>query len=158
MQSTDQSSLLIRDARPEDFERLHAIDRAAFPPELAYSRRELAQWIGSRGCRTWVAEAAGEVVGFAVACVERRGLAHLATLDVAPGRQRRGVGGRLLATAEAWLWEAGAREIALETAVGEAGARAFYERHGYRAVRRLPRYYRRGLDAWLMVKERATRA
>jgi [ribosomal protein S18]-alanine N-acetyltransferase len=158
VQSTDQSSLLIRDARPGDFERLHAIDRAAFPPELAYSRRELALWIGSRGCRTWVAEAAGEVVGFVVACLERRGLAHLATLDVVPEQQRRGVGGRLLATAEAWLWEAGARRIALETAAGEAGARAFYERHGYRAVRRLPRYYRRGLDAWLMVKEQATRA
>ncbi|HEX5759013.1 MAG TPA: GNAT family N-acetyltransferase [Thermoanaerobaculia bacterium] len=148
----DQSP--IRDARPEDFDRLLAIDRAAFPPALAYSRRELAAWMGGRGCRTLVAEEAGEVVGFVLACLARRGLAHLVTLDVAPERQRGGLGGRLLAAAEEMLWAAGARAIELETPVGEAGARAFYERHGYRVLRRLPRYYRRALDAWAMVKER----
>ncbi|MGH9363111.1 MAG: GNAT family N-acetyltransferase [Thermoanaerobaculia bacterium] len=150
----DQSPIELRAARPEDFDRLLAIDRAAFPPELAYSRRELAAWMGGRGCRTLVAEDAEGIVGFVVACLGRRGDAHLVTLDVAPGRQRGGIGGRLLAAAEEWLWGAGAAAIALETPAGEGGARAFYERHGYSAVRRLPRYYRRGRDAWLMVKAR----
>lgn len=151
----DQPPLTLRPARPEDFERLLAIDRTVFLPVLAYSRRELAAWMGGRGCRTLVAEQDGEVVGFVVACRARRGLAHLVTLDVAARCQRRGVGSRLLAAAEQWLWESGAWVITLETAAGEAGARPFYERHGYRAVRRLPGYYSGKLDGWLMVKEQA---
>jgi ribosomal protein S18 acetylase RimI-like enzyme len=156
--------LTLRAARAEDFESLLAIDRAAFAPGLAYSRRELATWMGGRGCRTLVAEEGDEVVGFVVACRGRHGvdrsparrhsrLGHLVTLDVAPVRQRRGVGGRLLAAAEEWLWESGVSAIALETPVDEAGARAFYERHGFRATRRLPGYYAGRMDAWLMVKE-----
>ncbi|MGH9363374.1 MAG: GNAT family N-acetyltransferase, partial [Thermoanaerobaculia bacterium] len=145
--------LTLRAARADDFERLLAIDRAAFPPALAYSRRELATWMGGRGCRTLVAAEGEEVVGFVVVCRGRHGLGHLVTLDVAPGRQHRGVGSRLLAAAEEWLWESGVRAIALETAAGEAGARAFYERHGFRATRRLPGYYGGRIDGWLMVKE-----
>jgi ribosomal protein S18 acetylase RimI-like enzyme len=150
----DQSLVTLREARPEDFERLLAIDQVAFPPALAYSRRELRLWMGGRGCRTLVAEAGGEVAGFVLACRARHGLAHLVTLDVDPGRQRLGLGSRLLAAVEEWLWEADASMIALETPAGEAGARPFYERHGYRAVRRLPGYYASRLDGWLMVKER----
>ncbi len=150
----DQAPLTLRAARADDFDRLLAIDRAAFPPALAYSRRELAAWMDGRGCRTLVAEEGDAVVGFVVACRARHGLAHLVTLDVAPGCQRRGIGGRLLAAAEEWLWQSGAAAITLETAAGEAGARAFYERHGFRATRRLPGYYGGRVDGWLMVKER----
>jgi ribosomal protein S18 acetylase RimI-like enzyme len=161
----DQPSLTLRSARAGDFDRLLAIDRAAFPPALAYSRRELAACMGGRGCRTLVAEEGEVVVGFVVACWTRRGsdgdrargpsrLGYLVTLDVVPGRQRRGIGSRLLAAAEEWLWESGAPAIVLETAAGETGARPFYERHGFRATRRLPGHYGGRIDAWLMIKER----
>jgi ribosomal protein S18 acetylase RimI-like enzyme len=42
--------------------------------------------------------------------------------------------------------------VFLETAVDNAAAIAFYERHGYRVLQTLPRYYHGELDALLMGK------
>ncbi|HVT19706.1 MAG TPA: GNAT family N-acetyltransferase [Thermoanaerobaculia bacterium] len=149
----------IRDYLPSDFERLYEIDHAAFSAELAYSREELAHYVAARGGRTVVAEEGGGIVGFAVGG-GRRGLGHIVTLDVAPQWQRQGIGSRLLAELEASLARQGARAIALETAVGEEGARHFYEKHGYVVVERIRGYYDGGLDAFLMIKRlsRAVRA
>jgi ribosomal-protein-alanine N-acetyltransferase len=151
--------VLIRDYLPSDFERLYEIDHAAFSEELAYSREELGYFVAARGGRTVVAEEGGEIVGFAVGG-GRRGLGHIVTLDVAPQWQRQGIGSRLLAELEAALARQGARAIALETAVGEEGARHFYEKHGYAVVERIRGYYDGRLDAFLMIKRlsRAVRA
>lgn len=147
------TTAILRDYSPHDFERLHAIDQAAFPPELAYSRAELATYLALPGAHTLVAEAGGEVAGFVLG-LRRRREGHVVTLDVMPRRQREGLGGRLLAAIEAWMWAGGARRISLETLAGEEGARAFYEKHGYAVKRRLRGYYDGTLDAWSMVKRR----
>jgi ribosomal-protein-alanine N-acetyltransferase len=146
----------LREYEPGDFERLFEIDRAAFARDLAYSRAELRSYVGSPRCRTLVAEEGGEVVGFAIACRERGGSAHLVTLDVPPARQRRGIGSRLLAAVEAQLAAAGLRTVVLETPADEDGARRFYEKHGYGVVRRLAGYYQGRRDAWMMVKRTAS--
>jgi predicted N-acetyltransferase YhbS len=65
----------------------------------------------------------------------------LARVQVHPSRQRQGVGGRLLRAAEA-----AARDLGLEalhlTVRGGTGAEAFYARHGYVVVGRIPRALR----------------
>ncbi len=50
--------MIIREYRPADFERLLAIDHAAFVPALAYSRSELRYYVLARRGKTLVAEAA----------------------------------------------------------------------------------------------------
>ena len=144
--------MLIREAGSEDLERLHEIDRAAFAPALAYSRAELRFHMLTRDSRTLVAEEGGAAVGFVVARRIGGGRGTVITLDVAPGRQRQGIGGELLAAIEAWLEGVGVREVFLETPADESGARPFYEKHGYRAVRRLRGYYKGRLDAFGMTK------
>ncbi len=62
----------------------------------------------------------------------RRG--HLETLIVDARCRRRGIGGRLLATAADWARGRGATEMLLTTWVGNAEADAFYERLGYRVL------------------------
>jgi ribosomal protein S18 acetylase RimI-like enzyme len=144
--------VLIRAAGPDELERLHEIDRAAFAPALAYSRAELRFHLQARRGRTLVAELGGVVVGFVVARQVAVLRGTVITLDVAPGHQRQGIGGALLAAIERWLLGQGVREVRLETPADESGARQFYEKHGYRLLRRLPGYYNGALDAFSMAK------
>jgi ribosomal protein S18 acetylase RimI-like enzyme len=144
--------VIVREYRPEDFERLYQIDHAAFAPALAYSRPELRYYLTSRRSHTLVAEEDGEVVGFVNARCAQRGWGMVTTLDVAPGRQRQGIGARLLAAIEEWLAAQGVRVVALETPADESGARQFYEKHGYQLGGRVRGYYHGRLDAFSMVK------
>lgn len=145
----------LRDYEPRDFESLFEIDRAAFASDLAYSRAELRFYVRSPRCRTLVAEDGGEVVGFAIGCMERAGSGHLVTLDVRPGHQRQGTGRRLLRGIEEKLAAMGATAFFLETPAEEDGARSFYEKQGYLVIRRERGYYNGRRDAWRMVKRPA---
>jgi [ribosomal protein S18]-alanine N-acetyltransferase len=148
----EEGCVIVRAYRAADFERLYRIDQAAFVPELAYSRSELRYYLAARRGRTLVAEMDDVVVGFVIARLMQRGWGTVITLDVMPGWQRRGVGGRLLAAIESWLATAGVQVVALETPADESGARQFYEKHGYRVGGRVPGYYHGRLDAFGMVK------
>lgn len=77
--------------------------------------------------RGWVAEIAGEVVGFAYA---DRGDGSIWALFVDPEREGLGAGSRLLRLAAAWLFEIGYDEVWLGT---EPGTRAhgFYAAQGW---------------------------
>ena len=142
----------IREYKPADFARLYEIDHAAFSEDIAYSQLELQFYLRSRRCRTLVAEDAGAIIGFVVACSEPRKLGHIITIDVTPHRQRQHVGSSLLAEAEQWLWQKGAEAIYLETPVDDAGARGFYDKHGYFVFERFEGYYNGSLDAFVMMK------
>jgi ribosomal-protein-alanine N-acetyltransferase len=144
----------IRPYRPSDVARLYAIDRAAFPPALAWSLAELRHFLGQPRGRTLVAEDGGEIVAFVTGSLAEPLVGHIATLDVLPAWQGRRVGSQLLAELERWLWSQGAERIALETPASQEGAHGFYARQGYATVGRLPHYYGRRRDAYLMVKER----
>lgn len=142
----------IRQYKPEDFDRLYEIDHEAFSEEIAYSHLELQYYLRSRKCRTLVAEDDGEIVGFVIGCSEPRKLGHIITIDVTPHRQRQQMGSRLLSEIEAWLWQKGAEAIYLETPVDDAGARGFYDKHGYFVLERIEGYYYDTLDAFVMMK------
>jgi GNAT superfamily N-acetyltransferase len=58
--------------------------------------------------------------------------AYLATLAVAAEAEGRGVGRALMEAAEVWAHARGHRVLALDVFAGNVGARAFYERLGYR--------------------------
>ena len=160
----------LREFRREDFESLWRIDQECFAPGIAYSRLELAAYIRLRGAFTIVAEsipdrrektgtaAPGEgssleLMGFIVAQITRRGVGHILTINVPSASRRFGVGSKLLATAEERLRAAACRSLELETAVDNAGALAFYKRHGYSVVKTIPRYYTNGVDAFVLEKE-----
>ncbi|HVG18847.1 MAG TPA: GNAT family N-acetyltransferase [Blastocatellia bacterium] len=142
----------IREYRPADFDRLYEIDHEAFDEDIAYSHLELQYYLRSRKCRALVAEDGGEIVGFVIGCSEPKKLGHIITIDVTPHRQRQQMGSRLLAEIEAWLWQRGAEAIYLETPVDDAGARGFYDKHGYFVLERIEGYYHDTLDAFVMMK------
>jgi len=152
-QSKPQDSTVeIREYRPADFERLYEIDHAAFTDGIAYSRLELQYYLCSRKCRTLVSQEGDEIVGFVVGCSEPRKLGHIITIDVIPHRQRQHIGSNLLGEIEKWLWRQGAEAIYLETPVDDAGAKGFYDKHGYFVFDRFEGYYNNSLDAFVMMK------
>ena len=141
----------IRGYKNADFKRLYEIDHAAFPKGIAYSHLELQFYIRSRKSCTLIAEADDEIVGFVIGCSEPRRLGHIITIDVIPHKQRQRIGSRLLDEIERWLWDQGIEAIYLETPVDDAGAQAFYEKHGYFVLERIEAYYNDSLDALVMM-------
>jgi len=151
-------AFLIRDANPDDFDKLWRMDQECFPPGISYSRMELKVYMRRRGAFTLVAEqppsskAQAPIAGFLVA-EAGRGVGHIITIDVIPSTRRSGVGSQLLRAAEERLRAAGCRAVALETAVDNLSALAFYKRHGYAVIKTWPRYYSNGVDALVLRKE-----
>lgn len=142
----------IRDFQLSDLPRLTEIDQSCFSPGVAYSREELAGFIGHRSSRTWVAEEDGRIVGFAVAGREPVRIGHIVTIDVVEDSRRKHVGTRLMDSAEEWARKAKLQLMYLETAENNVAAQAFYAARGYRKVELIDRYYSDGQSAWVMVK------
>ena len=148
-------SFRIRKFQKKDFETLWQIDQVCFDAQMAYSRREMAFYMGRPGAFTLIAE--GErnaTLGFIVAETQRRS-GHIITIDVVAEARRLGVGSALLKAAEEQLLEAGARVVALETAVNNEAAIRFYREKGYFVEKTVRGYYSGQLDALVMVKELA---
>jgi len=143
----------LRESKPGDFDRLYAIDQECFPPGIAYSRRELAQFNKLQGAFTLVAETTRKTIaGFIVAQKHHRGMGHVVTIDVLAPYRRSGLGSLMMHEVEARLHAAGCDAMFLEAAVDNLPAIRFYERFGYVIVKELPQYYPNGLDGYLLVK------
>jgi ribosomal-protein-alanine N-acetyltransferase len=147
----------LREYREDDFLQLWRIDQDCFAPGIAYSKLELKTYIRRKNSFTLIAEEAGEdrarsILGFVVA-ESGRGVGHIITIDVVAKARRLGVGRELLDRAEERLRGAGARAVALETAVDNHPALAFYKRQRYFLVKTIPRYYSNGVDALVLKKD-----
>jgi ribosomal-protein-alanine N-acetyltransferase len=137
-----------RRAAPRDVRGLAELVAARLPDLAAsWDADALALELERPGSAAWVVREAGEVVGGAVA----RGAAdevELLWIAVESGRQRRGVGRRLLSALLGWADESAAC-VLLEVRASNGPARALYERLGFVVLGRRPRYYRDGEDAVL---------
>jgi [ribosomal protein S18]-alanine N-acetyltransferase len=150
-------SLRLRAYEAKDFERLYALDHLCFPAGIAYSKWMLRHFLKMPSANCIVATDGKEIPGFIIT-EEAAPLGHILTLDIAESYRRRGLGTKLLQRAEAGLLERGVTEMVLETAVENAAGVAFWQRHGYRTVATLKRYYLGRLDAFEMRKKRGNPA
>jgi GNAT superfamily N-acetyltransferase len=131
-------SLLLRPATPEDASHVAQIlidTRATFMPYApsAHTEHELRAWVAGHlvpGGGVTVAEQAGAVVAL-MAVEQADGIAWITQMAVTPSLVARGIGRRLLDQAIATL----PTPIRLCTFQANAGARRFYERHGFRPIR-----------------------
>jgi len=145
----------LRTYEPADFEILYEIDQACYEPSIAYSRRELRNYLRFPGAGCVVAESVEKgsprIVGF---CITAHRAAHgyIVTIDVLRPYRRHGAGSLLLAECEHRLASAGIREVSLETATDNSSAIAFWQKHGYRKLKIQKNYYPGGRDAFSMSK------
>jgi ribosomal-protein-alanine N-acetyltransferase len=96
-----------------------------------------------------VVEDVGRIVGYGGIMVVD-GDAHVMTIAVRPERRRQGLGTRVMAALFDAALERGARHLTLEVRVSNHGAATLYERFGFVAEGRRPRYYQDEEDAIIM--------
>jgi ribosomal protein S18 acetylase RimI-like enzyme len=136
--------ITLRRARPDDGAALKAILYDTFEstwrPQLSAAAAEAfraedrpAVYVTARGLEFWVAERAGEVVGFVDWETD-----FVNALHVCAAHARTGVGARLMDHAEAAIAAAGHKAVRLETDTFNARSQAFYAKRGYREVERYP--------------------
>ncbi len=137
-----------------DLPRLHALDRACFPPRIAYGKAQLRALLEHPSALSAIAYQRARVVGFIILrprLRRSRGVAitllHLLTIDVAPEARRAGVGSLLMHWALDEVKRVSARGLELEVAVDNAAAQAFYARFGFKVTGTISGYYPDGLDA-----------
>jgi len=142
---------------PEDFPVLLAIDKACYPPGIAYSRRELSEYMQFPGADCLLAETAGAIIAFLLTA-HRGSEGHIITIDVLEPYRRSGVGSLMLEAAEKRLAAQGVTVAVLETAINNHSAIWFWEKHGYVNRGILKNYYPGPVDAYSMTKSlRASR-
>jgi [ribosomal protein S18]-alanine N-acetyltransferase len=128
----------IRAIEARDVDTILEIQRVS--PEIA----QWALWDYERVARNemagWVFEEAAEVRGFLVA---RRVVDDLEILNLAVtlAARRQGIGSALLRHSIDWGTEATAGKAFIEVRASNLAALRFYERHGFRATGRRPKYY-----------------
>jgi ribosomal protein S18 acetylase RimI-like enzyme len=142
-----EAALRIRLARAADVDGLARLETAAFSADRL-SRRSFAALVRSPSAILLIGRAGDALAGYALV-LTRRGsrTARLYSLAVAPAAAGRGIGGRLLAAAEAAAKARGAEHLRLEVRSDNPSAIALYERRGYRRVGALPNYYEDGAEA-----------
>jgi GNAT superfamily N-acetyltransferase len=119
--------------------------RGADPAERTKLRRRIGEVVAAADSAILVAERGGRLIGLAEVYVRGdedvparvpRRYAHLQSMVVEEKHRRGGVGRTLLRAAEDWARERGAAEMRLDVWEFSDGPLAFYERVGYRTLRR----------------------
>jgi ribosomal-protein-alanine N-acetyltransferase len=140
-------SFSIRPLSYADLPQVIAVERRTFttPWSLAMFVLELSK---SSGLCLAAGDAGGELVGYLI-CSRFDTVWHLMNIAVDPSHRKRGIGSALLAQ---MVERAGPDEqYTLEVRPSNAQAITLYERLGFRAAGRRPRYYRdNGEDALIM--------
>jgi ribosomal-protein-alanine N-acetyltransferase len=101
-----------------------------------------------------VAERDGSIAGYAVADVTPnfgRDVGHLKDIAVHPDARGEGIGRQLLRSTLVRLRAQGVAVVKLEVRESNDPARELYASEGFEPLRRVPRYYRNGEDAVVMV-------
>jgi ribosomal-protein-alanine N-acetyltransferase len=129
---------------------LAALHAAAFPPAEAWGPDALQLMLEMPGSFALVQAGEGFILARTAADE-----AEILTLAVVPTARRRGLGGRLLASAMAAARGRGATAMFLEVAESNAAARALYAIGGFTPVGRRGRYYPDGGDALVLRRELA---
>jgi ribosomal protein S18 acetylase RimI-like enzyme len=146
------STFRLRKYQPRDFEALYAIDQACYQPAIAYSRRDLRNYLRFPGADCLVAETGHQAAGF-ILTAHAGHWGYIITIDVLEAHRRHGVGAMMLREAERALSANGVQQVALETATNNASAIAFWKKHGYRTEGIRQDYYPGGIDAYSMHKQ-----
>ncbi len=154
-----KAEYVIREFMLEDLQSVIYINRTCLPENytpdfFVYHFREFPEGF-------LVAEMNGTVVGYIMTRVDRgfdyysshRAFAekgHVISIAVLPHARRKGIGEGLLRKAIEAVKRRGIKEVYLEVRVSNAPAINLYHKLGFKIVRRVPRYYADGEDAYVM--------
>ena len=146
--------IIIRRFRDADMDRVLEIERVSFG-KYAYDRKLFAELSHTCGDLFLLAAAGRNICGYMITCMRGRGVrggAELVSLAVDPAYRGRGAASSLMRSTLRRLRLRKAARFSLIVKVTNEAARRFYETHGFRKIRKVPRYYEDGQDGVLMSK------
>lgn len=137
------SRVPIKLATHKDADQIAAMSRDYIESGLGWSwdKQRVLRYIREPEVVVAVAKVAGELQGFAIMQFGDDN-AHLNLLAVKASYRRRGLGQRLIRWLEETAKTAGTFKISLELRESNASAYQFYQRLGYRPIKRVAGYYR----------------
>jgi ribosomal-protein-alanine N-acetyltransferase len=141
-------------ARRDEAAEISLMSRFLIEQGLPWSWTEsrVARCIRHPDCSVVVARDRRQIAGFGI-MEFLDAHAHLSLLAVRPGYRMQGVGRKLLDWLESTARTAGIFLVRLELREGNAGAREFYAKLGYREAGKRPAYYCGREDAVLMTHD-----
>jgi ribosomal-protein-alanine N-acetyltransferase len=142
--------LSVRHATATDLPVILGIETASFGSD-AYDRKLFAEYLLKCGDLFLVAMWGDKVIAYALTCINPKG-AELVSIAVAPRHRRRGAASVLLNSTLRRLRRRKVPRITLMVKISNTAAMSFYEKYGFRKIRRVPRYYEDGADGFLFVK------
>jgi ribosomal-protein-alanine N-acetyltransferase len=134
---------------------MHALDVVCFEKPFRFSRAAMSRFAEAANARVTIAEDEGELVGFVILHIEAAEagrVGYIVTLDVSPGRRRRGIAGRLIQEAERQAQREGCLALLLHVFTGNEPAIHFYASHGFVRSHREEKFYGPKIDAWVFHK------
>jgi ribosomal-protein-alanine N-acetyltransferase len=133
-------------------DRILEIERASFGKD-AYDRKLFAEFFHICGDLFLVAVRGGIICGYMITCTrgsQAPDAFELVSLAVDPAFRGMGAASCLMRNTLRKLQLRGGVRFSLMVRVTNQAARRFYEKHGFRKVRKVPGYYEDGEDAVLM--------
>jgi len=144
----------VRPFRVADMDRILEIERASFGKD-AYDRKLFAELFHICGALFVVAARGRKICGYMVTCMRGRKAPdafELVSLAVDPVFRGQGAASSLMKNTLHRLRLRRAVRISLMVRETNASARRFYDKHGFRKVRKVPEYYEDGEDGVLMTR------
>jgi ribosomal-protein-alanine N-acetyltransferase len=138
----------VRLYQPDDLDRILEIEQSSFG-EDAWEAKLFQRYFRQCGELFLVAKVGRRIGGYAITCVESRN-AELVSIAVDARDRGRGVARLLLDYTAAQLPLEKIRAWWLMVEIGNESAIRFYEKFGFKLMKRVKGYYGRGRDGWQM--------
>jgi ribosomal-protein-alanine N-acetyltransferase len=145
----------VRRVRARDMDRILEIEAASFGAD-AYDRNLFAEYTRKCGGLFLVAQAGTKVCAYSITAISpgKLGLrAELVSVAVLPAFRGKGAASALLDSTLRRLRRRKVVRLALMVKVANHPALHFYEKYGFRTLRRVARYYEDGADGFSLAKD-----
>ena len=130
-------------ANADEIDAIVDIEKKCFPGSVAYSKRQLERLILNADSDCLVDKEEGIIRAFLIVTYRQRSLTcNIETIDVDPAFKNRGIGLKLLKTAETNMKRRCMRWSQLEVSEGNETALKVYRKAGYTFKERLEGYYK----------------
>lgn len=142
-------SFLLRDLVFEDIETIGRLENELFPTDAWPLEMFYSEFFQPDTRRYILAEVDGEAVGYAGLMVIDT-TADIQTIGVLPRFEGQGIGRAMLTELLAEARRRGADNVMLEVRADNPRAQNLYARFGFEKIHIRKKYYRDGVDAWVM--------
>ena len=146
---------MIRPVRERDLDRIEEIERASFGVD-AYDRNLFAEYTRICGGLFLVAMWGTRVVGYSITVLPLRwagARAELVSVAVDPKHLGKGAAAAMMESTLRRLRRRRVGRLVLMVKESNPRARGFYEKYGFRRVRRVRGYYEDGADGLALAKD-----